>query len=494
MKILYFDCFSGISGDMTIGALLDLGLDAERFRQELAKLNLDGYELRINRKLNRGISGTDIDVVLTEDDTDHDHHHEHEHDHQHDNHHHGHDHGHDDPHDHHGHPHDDDGHHHDHEDRRHSHEDHDHGHHHDHHGTERNLADIMSIIDGSSLSGRIKDFSRRVFTEIAAAEAKVHGKPINEVHFHEVGAVDSIVDIAGTAICLELLGIDRVYSSPLHDGSGFIECRHGIIPVPVPAVVEMLSGSGIPLITEDVGTELVTPTGMGIIKCLAESFGGRPAMTVDRTGYGLGKRETGRLNALRVIMGELYEEAEPLGTSNNQNAVKSSQGKADNLQKGDGIFPPCSPKSSDGDEIVVLETNIDDSSPEIIGYTSERLFENGALDVFYTPIYMKKNRPAYMLTVLARREDEEKLAGIILTETSTLGIRKSIWDRYCMDRATVNVTTPYGGARVKIASRGSFRKAAPEYEDCKKLAASSGLPISKIYETVMENARKQHGV
>lgn len=316
----------------------------------------------------------------------------------------------------------------------------------------------MAIIDGSSLSHRVKDFSKRVFKEIASAEARVHGKSVDEVHFHEVGAIDSIVDIAGTAICLELLGIDRVYASPLHDGNGFIECRHGIIPVPVPAVLEMLAGSGIPLVSENVSTELVTPTGMGIIKCLAESFGDRPSIRIDKTGYGIGKRETGKLNALRVFMGELYSSA------------------------------------SEGDEIVVMETNIDDSSPEIIGYTAERLFEKGALDVFYTPIYMKKNRPAFMLTVLAHPEDEEILAGIILTETTTLGIRKSLSKRYCMERETVNVTTVYGDARVKIASIGSFRKGSPEYEDCRKLAGVHGVPISRIYEAVMENARRQYGL
>lgn len=433
MKILYFDCFSGISGDMTIGALLDLGIDTERFRQELSKLNLSGYELHIDKKLCRGIAGTDVNVVLVyEHEEEHEEEYEHEHEHVH-----VHEHGHE--HQHHGHHHGEHG--------------------HEHHGqTERNLGDILAILDGSSLSQRVKDFSRRVFTEIASAEGRVHGKPVDEVHFHEVGAIDSIVDIAGTAICLELLGIDRVYSSALHDGNGFIECRHGMIPVPVPAVMEMLSGSGIPLISEDVSTELVTPTGMGIIKCLAESFGSRPSMRIDKTGYGTGKRDTGRLNALRVFMGELYE------------------------------------NTSEGDEIVVMETNIDDSSPEIIGYTTERLFEKGALDVFYTPIYMKKNRPAFMITVLMRPEDEELLAGIILTETTTLGIRKSLSRRYCMERETVNVTTVYGDARVKIASSGAFRKASPEYEDCRKLALVHGIPILKIYETVMENARRLYGL
>ncbi len=426
LKILYFDCFSGISGDMTLGALLDLGIDADVFKRELDRLNLPGYVVHIERKLAKGIAGTDIDVILTQDDEGGNH--EHEDDHSRHNHSHPHDHNH-----------------------------HSHGHE-SHGGTERSLGDIMAIINGSGLSQRIKDFSGRVFAEIAAAEARVHGKPIDEVHFHEVGAVDSIVDIAGTAICLELLGIDRVYASPLHDGKGFIECRHGIIPVPVPAVVEMLAGSGIPLISEDVPTELVTPTGMGIIKCLAESFGDRPDMRIDRTGYGIGKRETGRLNALRVFIGEPFGDA------------------------------------SEGDEIVVMETNIDDSSPEIIGYTAEKLFDKGALDVFYTPIYMKKNRPAFMLTVLAHPEDEEMLANIILTETTTLGIRTSLSRRYCMERETVGVATAYGEARVKIASRGAFRKAAPEYEDCRRLAGLHGVPISKIYETVMENARKKFGL
>jgi uncharacterized protein (TIGR00299 family) protein len=426
LKILYFDCFSGISGDMTIGALLDLGIDAGRFRQELSKLNLEGFELHIERRLSRGIAGTDVNVVLTQPDDCRE-----RGGHGHDGREHGytHDHGYS----------------------------HDYGHEH-HARAERNLDDILAIIDGSGLSQRVKDFSRRVFSEIAAAEARVHGKPVGEVHFHEVGAVDSIIDITGTAICLELLGVDRVYASPLHDGNGFIECRHGIIPVPVPAVVEMLAGSGIPLISEDVPTELVTPTGMGIIKCLAGSFGARPAMKIEKTGYGIGKRETGRLNALRILMGEPYGEA------------------------------------PEGDEVAVLETNIDDASPEIIGYTAERLFEKGALDVFYTPVYMKKNRPAYMLTVLARPQDEELLAGVILTETTTLGIRKSLSKRYCMERRTVTVTTPYGDARVKIASGGAFRKGAPEYEDCRKLALLHGIPIARIYEAVMENAKGQYGL
>lgn len=420
MKTLYFDCFSGISGDMTIGALLDLGIDSGLFIEELSKLHLEGYELRICSKIKNGIKGTDFSVDLVEvphsHGDGHSHSHEHEHTHKHE---HNHDHSHGDSHSH----------------------------------SMRNLTDIEAIINHSGLSGYVKAFSKAVFLEIAKAEAKVHDMDINEVHFHEVGAVDSIVDIVGTAVCLELLGVEKVYSSVLHDGNGTIECRHGLIPVPVPAVMEMLSGSGIPLVSEDVATELVTPTGMALIKHMSEGFGKMPPITVQKTGYGMGKRETGRFNALRVIMGELYEEM------------------AD-------------------EEIVILETNIDDMSPEILGYTSSRLFENGALDVFYTPIYMKKGRPATMLTVLADSAKEQQLSDMILQETTTLGIRRTTCKRYCMEREIVRLETEFGDMRVKVASKGDIKKASPEYEDCREIAQSKGIPIARVYEAAMESARR----
>jgi uncharacterized protein (TIGR00299 family) protein len=249
-----------------------------------------------------------------------------------------------------------------------------------------------------------------------------------------------------------LLGIDAVYSSVLHDGSGFITCQHGIIPVPVPAVMEMLSGSGIPLIQEDVGTELVTPTGMGIIKTLSQGFGPMPPMMVEKAGLGFGKRETGRLNALRAVIG-IVEKA-------NQ------------------------------DEIAVLETNIDNATPELLGYVSGLLMDNGALDAFYTPIYMKKNRPAWMLTVLAAKGTEDALAQLVLKETPTLGVRKRYETRYIMDREIVTVNTSIGEVHVKFASSGDIRKAAPEYEDCRKIAAEKGLPLASVYETVLKELDK----
>jgi uncharacterized protein (TIGR00299 family) protein len=217
--------------------------------------------------------------------------------------------------------------------------------------------------------------------------------------------------------------------------------------------MEMLKDSKIPLISEDIDTELITPTGMGIIKCISSGFGNMPAMAIDRIGYGMGKRETGRLNALRVVMGTLFGEESML------------------------------------EEIAVLETNIDDMSPEILGYTLERLLQNGALDVFYTPIYMKKNRPAIMLTVLSSKENEEKLVDIILKETSTLGIRRSISTRYCMNREIVKVNTRYGDVRIKIASREGVKKLAPEYEDCREIAVNTGIPLKTVYDLVYESSR-----
>lgn len=425
MKVLYFDCFSGTSGDMTLGALVDLGVDSDFLKSELEKLNLDGYEIAIKKKVKCGITGTDVQVILkhehSHDEEIHDGHHSHHHIHNHQ---------------------------HEHNHLR-SVEDNHHGH--DHLHLSRNLKDIEHMIDTSNLDNNVKDFSKRVFREIAKAEARVHNKDIYEVHFHEVGAIDSIVDIVGVGICINILGVEKIFSSAMHDGSGFIQCKHGKMPVPVPAVMEMLKESRIPLITEDVNTELVTPTGIGIIKCLSDSFGKMPDITVDKVGYGMGKRETGGFNALRIVMGELVE------------------------------------KEAASHEIVVLETNIDDMSPELLGYTMERLLESGALDVYHTPVYMKKNRPAVMLTVLADREQEEKLVDIILKETSTLGIRRSMCQRYCMERKIVKVNTQYGEARVKVCTRGDIKKFSPEYEDCRQIAKKTGLPLDKIFDEVRKS-------
>lgn len=291
-KILYFDCLSGISGDMTIGALLDLGVDKDKFLKELEKIKIDGYKLEIKRAQKNGITGTDFKVILEADHShDHDHHHEHKDSHNHENSHHSHEHDH--THDH--------NHEHNHNHNSHSHHSHEgSGHSHDHH--HRNLHDIEKIIDDSELGERVKALSKKIFSYVAHAEAKIHDKPLNEVHFHEVGAVDSIVDIIGAAICIDMLKVDKIYSSPLHTGTGFVKCAHGRIPVPAPATLEILKG--IPIYSTGVRSELVTPTGAAIIKALATDFIPLPEMIIENVGYGLGKKDLEITNVLRVSLGK----------------------------------------------------------------------------------------------------------------------------------------------------------------------------------------------
>jgi uncharacterized protein (TIGR00299 family) protein len=393
MKVLYFDCFSGISGDMTVGALLDLGINREKFVKELGKLKLPELKVKILKTKKNGIEGTDFSVSMP-------HHHHHEHGG------HGHSHG-------------------------------------------RNLIDIEKIINKSAIAAGAKLLAVKIFREIGRAEAKVHGTDINEIHFHEVGALDSIADITGAAICLDMLGIEKVYSSALHDGRGTIECAHGIIPIPVPAVVEMLKGSKIPLVQENVNTEMVTPTGAGIIKTISSGFGNMPAMKIIASGYGFGKRDTGGFNALRVISGETPDRA---GT---------------------------------GDEIVCLETNIDNMTPEMLSFAMERIFEAGAVDVFFTPVYMKKNRPAVLLTALTNAENEAAVIEAVLKHTSTLGIRRRVSERYCMERKMAAVETGYGPVKIKYAQNGNIKKLSPEYEDCRAIAIKTGLTIKEVYDMAL---------
>jgi hypothetical protein len=402
MKVLYVDCFSGVSGDMMLGALIDLGINVDEFKRELQKLKISGYELNISTALKSGIKGTDVDVVLFDGDGSQASKNE--------------------------------------EDaNRHE---------------SRNLQSIEELIDISDLKTSVKNLSKKIFREIANAEAKVHGKKVDEIHFHEVGALDSIIDIVGTSICLDMLGVERTYSSALHDGYGFVECRHGMIPVPVPAVMEMLKNTNIPVISENVNTELVTPTGLSILKSISVSFGKMPLMSIENIGYGMGKRDTGRLNALRVVIGEMMEEDKLL------------------------------------DEVLILETNIDDSTPETISYALERLFEAGALDAFTTPVFMKKNRPGNLITVISTREHEHKLVEILFKETSTIGVRSRYQERHIMNRETISVKTKHGEVRVKISSVGSYKKLSPEYEDCRYIAKKTGIPFNEIYRMVEENSRK----
>lgn len=432
-KILYFDCFSGISGDMTLGALIDLGLSPKTVEEELGKLGIDGYSLHVEKTHRHGIAGTDVDVVLTAAGQPQTHHHHHDD-------HHGHSYGHDQNHNH----------------------DHNHDeaipHSHNGHSEERNLQMITAIIEHSSLSQNVKSLSIAIFTEIAKAEAHVHGKPIEEVHFHEVGAVDSIVDIVGAAICIDLLQVDHICCSPVHEGQGFVRCAHGLLPVPVPAVMAMLSGSHLSLVTEDIQGELVTPTGIGILKALTVSCGAMPQMQVEGTGYGFGKKDTGRLNALRVVLGTAVEE--------NAEAM-----------------PDCA-VTGEEDEILLLETNLDDCTGEVLGYTMERLMAEGALDVFFSPIYMKKNRPAYLLSVLCREENKDYLANIVFQETGSLGIRYRRSRRMVAGREVKETNGDFGPARLKQGSYGEHQWTRPEYEDCAELARKNQLSLNDVYEMV----------
>ena len=306
MKALYFDCFSGISGDMTLGALLDLGLDKDAFLAEMAKLNVEGFEIKIGRTEKSGIGAQDVDVILTNGEfVDEHHHHEHTHEHTHE-HEHSHDeHTHEHHHDHEHTP--EHEHHHDHEhmhehDHAHTHE---HSHEHTHAHVHRNINDIKTIIDNSTIADSAKDLAKRIFMRVAKAEAKVHGKTLEEVHFHEVGALDSIVDIIGTAVLIDMIKPDKIYASVVNDGHGFIKCQHGLMPVPAPATAEIFAASDVVYKQIDVNNEMVTPTGAAIIAELAESYGMCPQMNIIKTGYGAGKREFSIPNLLRVVLGEI---------------------------------------------------------------------------------------------------------------------------------------------------------------------------------------------
>ena len=414
-KILYFDCSAGISGDMTLGALIDLGADKNAFLTELEKLHLEGYEIAFETTQRNAITATHVNVILTGQEQVHDHTHIHEH---------IHDHGHTHEHDHEHHSHD-----------------HERGHFH------RSFRDIRQMIQNSELSKEVKDLSLRIFTRVARAEAKVHHKDVEEVQFHEVGAVDSIVDIVGSAILITMLKPDRICASVVQDGHGFVHCQHGMLSVPVPAVCEIFAESDALIRQIDVDTELVTPTGAAIISELADSFGTMPVMTIDKIGWGAGTKILKIPNLLKVTLG--YQET-------------------------------VSDNYTEQDEIMVLETNLDDCTGEMLGAAMEILMENGALDAFYTPIFMKKNRPAWCLTVLARPEDTEKMERLIFLHTTTIGIRRHLDQRRILKREKAVVPTAYGELQVKRVALEDGYRDYPEYESAKKLAVETGKPLWEI--------------
>ena len=384
--IAYLDCVAGISGDMALGALVDLGLPKKVLLEELGRLGLGGYRLSTRRQSRHGIGGTRVHVVVDEPGDSH-----------------------------------------------------------------RSLADIVGMIDASGLSEKVKRTSHAVFTKLARAEAKVHRCRVGDVHFHEVGAVDSIVDIVGVAIGLDFLEIGRIMASSIPVGSGFVTCRHGNLPVPAPATVELLRG--IPVTGSGIRHELVTPTGAAILATLVERFGELPEMILDRAGYGIGSRELDEVpNVLRILLG----------------------------RAGASFL---------GDRVDVIECEIDDMIPEYYEPLMERLFDAGALDVTFTPVQMKKNRPGIRLQVLAREADRARLAEVVLRESSSIGLRYQTVRRILLHRETVVVETAFGVIGVKVAGdlRGKIEKAAPEYEDCKRAADAAGVPIGEVREAALVN-------
>jgi uncharacterized protein (TIGR00299 family) protein len=426
MKTLYLDIFSGISGDMFIGAMIDLGADAHKLERELEKLKLGGYHLHVARKQKSGIEGVKFDVHLAD-------HHEHSHDHDH-------------PHEH---------------------------HHHDEHDDSRNFSEIKVLISRSKLSAWVKQKSVAVFGRVAEAEGKIHGLPADEVHFHEVGAVDSIVDVVGACIALELLGKPRVLAAPVVEGTGWVKCAHGRLPVPVPATLAILGARGIGLTQCDEPNELITPTGAALLAEFAESFGPMENLVAEKIGFGLGTRDNKtRPNVLRAILGRTLE-------SSLQAVPRSKQAKA---------WTPT--LDWETDRIAVLETNLDDINSEILGAFVETALAAGALDVFHTPIQMKKSRPGVLLTVLCAEADADKFAELMLRETTAFGVRRQLAERRKLRREFTEVKTPFGKITVKIGRLGGkVIQAAPEFESCKKAAAQAKVPLKQIYEMAIKNAK-----
>jgi uncharacterized protein (TIGR00299 family) protein len=391
--IAYIDMFSGISGDMTLGALIDLGVSVDWLKQELSYV-LKGFHLRTSSVYKHHLKATDIVVDIM-----------------------------------------------------------------DEHDPSRNYKDIKTLIKNSPLSEKVKENSLLAFKKIALAESAIHGKDIETIHFHEIGGIDSIVDIIGSFLCVEYLGIKKIYASPIALGSGFVTCSHGKIPVPVPATVAILKG--IPVKPSDAATEIVTPTGAAIITTLASSFGRLPEMVIQKVGYGSGKRDTGSglPNLLRIFLGEKRVDQKENGTV---------------VQK---------------EVIYVAKTNIDDMNPEILGFLMETLFESKALDVCYIPVQMKKNRPATQIEVMCRKEDLDNIVHIILTQTTSIGVRYHECERSFLLRENVFVKTAFGNLQVKkITNPDNSVRFVPEYDVAKRIAMQKKIALKDVYNQILSDA------
>lgn len=413
MKVLFYDCFSGISGDMNLGAMIDLGVDADYLKNELKKLHVSGYEIKINKAIKKGIEGTRVEVVLLENTAEtkpklnpqsfkiassgHTH------------------------------P-----------------VIQSHGH------SDRTYTDIKDLIENSTLSDKVKELSLDMFYRVAVAEGKIHGKPVSEVHFHEVGAVDSIVDIVGAAICIDFLKPDKIIGTPPQLGGGFVKCAHGTFPVPAPATAEILKG--IPVKTGAVNSETTTPTGAAILASLCSSFSEKNEFIPEKIAYGIGFKDFDIPNVLRVMLAEESAKDEP---------------------------------SWQTEKSRLIECNIDDMSTEGFGFIMQKLFDAGADDVFIEPIYMKKNRPAQKISILSKTDLVDKLLTILFTETSTLGVRVLDCEKKMLERRRETIETRWGPVRIKYGMlNGKTIKAKPEYDDCIRIAGEYSLPLQFVIDEV----------
>ena len=410
-KTLYLDCISGISGDMLLAALIDLGADLHFIKTELMKLPIDDFDIWVDTVDKRGITAKKLQIRLPE--AGHHHHHDHPHDHDH-------------------------------------HHDHGQDHHHEH--EHRKAAMILEMIRESELPQRAMERSLRIFEAIAVAEGKIHGIDPAEVHFHEVGAMDSIIDTIGICLALEDLGVDEIHASAVPTGYGKLRMAHGLYPIPAPATAELLKG--IPIAPSHSQGELTTPTGAGVLKALATKFGTLENFTVEGIGYGAGTKDFEAPNVIRALLGHTAERG--------------------------------------GRETIhVLEAQLDDCTAEACGYAMERLFEAGALDVYFTPVQMKKNRPGTLLTVLCLPSDADRLEELLLVETTTFGVRRSVWTRRILEREIATVLTQFGEVRVKIGRLGDrVLQATPEYEDVARIAREQQIPFLEVYRAAANENKK----
>jgi pyridinium-3,5-bisthiocarboxylic acid mononucleotide nickel chelatase len=409
MKLAYFDCFSGISGDMTLGALVDAGCPAEHLRGELRGLQVSGWELTAEKVWKNGMAATYVKVT-TEGQSKH-----------------------------------------------------------------RSLGAILEILEKSELGARVRERAGAIFQKLGEAEARVHDVPLEKIHFHEVGAVDAIVDIVGACIGFEALGIEKFACSALNVGGGTVKMAHGVLPVPAPATANLLQGR--PTYSSGVQKELVTPTGAAIVATICDTFGPQPAMSVGAIGYGAGTADLeGQPNVVRIMVGEAVE----VGKEKDTQPGFIAQGA---MEKSLAVLLD--------EEIAVVEANLDDMNPQIYGYFLDKALGAGALDVYTTPVQMKKNRPGTLLTVLCRPGDTNDLMNLIFAETTTFGVRTYRAQRRVLPREWVSVATDYGDVRIKVSRvNGRILHVAPEFEDCKRAAEEKGVPLQRVIASALRSYEK----